>query len=301
MIWAAGEEGMTGKIIRGIAGFYYVHDRVSRVYACKARGIFRNRKIKPLVGDDVEFEITHEADGEGNIVDILPRKNSLIRPAVANIDQVLLVFAAADPEPNLNLLDRFLVTLKAQGVPVVLCFNKTDLVSASALEELAGIYRGAGYPVLTANAAAGEGLSQIRAVLSGKTTALAGPSGVGKSTLTNLIQPEAGMETGTVSEKIRRGRHTTRHSELFFAGDGTFLMDTPGFSTVFVEGPEPERLQDCFPEFGPYLADCRFLGCVHIGERDCGVKTALAAGKIAPSRYENYKLIYEDLKNQRRY
>lgn len=292
---------MTGKIIKGIAGFYYVHDRVSKIYACKARGIFRNRKIKPLVGDDVTFEITHEADQEGNIVDILPRNNSLIRPAVANVDQAMLVFAAADPEPNLNLLDRFLVTLELQKVPVILCFNKIDLVPRERVEELSAIYRGAGYEVHEINARDGISVGEIREILRGKTTALAGPSGVGKSTLTNLIQPDAGMETGAVSEKIRRGRHTTRHSELFFVEKDTFVMDTPGFSTVFVEHLEPERLQDYFPEFEPYLPDCRFLGCVHVGERECGVKTALAEGKIVESRYENYRLIYEELKNQRRY
>lgn len=292
---------MTGKIIKGIAGFYYVHDGVSRVYECKAKGIFRNRKIKPLVGDDVEFSVLDEKEQTGNIIDILQRKNELIRPAVANIDQALIVFALADPEPNLNLLDRFLITMESQGVPVVICFNKKDLVTEERALELQSIYEKAGYEVRLTQAKAGIGMDGIRGLLRGKTTALAGPSGVGKSSITNEIQPEAAMETGEVSEKIRRGRHTTRHSELFFVEPGTFVMDTPGFSTVFVENMKPEELSSCFPEFEEFVPECRFLGCAHVGERECGVKDAVRAGKISGSRYENYRLIYEELKNKRRY
>lgn len=292
---------MTGKIIKGIAGFYYVHDGVSRVYECKAKGIFRNRKVKPLVGDDVEFDVLDEKEQTGNIVDILERKNELIRPAVANIDQALIVFALADPEPNLNLLDRFLITMEAQGVPAVICFNKADLVSEEQSERLRSVYEKAGYEVRLVQAKEGIGMDEIRSLLKGKTTALAGPSGVGKSSITNEIQPEAAMETGAVSEKIRRGRHTTRHSELFFVESGTFVMDTPGFSTVYVENMKPEELAFCFPEFEEYVPECRFLGCVHVGERECGVKDAVKAGKISKERYENYRLIYEELKNKRRY
>ena len=171
---------MTGKIIKGIAGFYYVHDGVSKVYECKAKGVFRNRKIKPLVGDNVEFDVLSEEQSLGNIVEILPRENSLIRPAVANIDQAMIVFAVADPEPNLNLLDRFLVTMEAQNVPVVICFNKTDLGKEGEAERLAGIYRDAGYDVHLSCALAGEGIEAIHDLLRGKTTALAGPSGVGE-------------------------------------------------------------------------------------------------------------------------
>ncbi|MCI8455462.1 MAG: ribosome small subunit-dependent GTPase A [Lachnospiraceae bacterium] len=292
---------MRGKIVKGIAGFYYVHDEISRVYACRARGVFRNRKIKPLVGDDVEFEILDEAEGTGNVAEVLERKNALIRPAVANIDQAMLVFAAADPVPNLNLLDRFLVSMEAQKIPAVICFNKKELVSDEEAVRLSDIYRRAGYEVHLSSALHGDGICELRSLLRGKTTALAGPSGVGKSTLTNLLQPEAGMETGAISEKIRRGRHTTRHSELFFVERETFLMDTPGFSTVFVQNLEPEELGACFPEFAGYTRGCRFLGCVHMGERECGVKAAAAGGEIPASRYENYRLIYEELKEMRRY
>ena len=238
---------MTGKIIKGIAGFYYVHDGVSKVYECKAKGVFRNRKIKPLVGDNVEFDVLSEEECLGNIVEILQRENSLIRPAVANIDQAMIVFAVADPEPNLNLLDRFLVTMEAQDVPVVICFNKTDLGKEGEADRLAEIYRNAGYEVHLSCALEGDGIEAIHDLLRGKTTALAGPSGVGKSSLTNRIQPEAEMETGAVSEKIRRGRHTTRHSELFFVEKETFVMDTPGFSSIFVDDMKPEELKDYFP------------------------------------------------------
>lgn len=292
---------MTGKIIKGIAGFYYVHDGISRVYECKAKGIFRNRKIRPLVGDNVEFSILDEKEQTGNIIDILQRENELIRPAVANIDQALIVFAMADPDPNLNLLDRFLITMEAQGVPVVICFNKTDLVPEEQAGKLRSIYENAGYEVRLTQAKAGIGIDEIRGLLKGKTTAFAGPSGVGKSSITNEIQPEAAMETGAVSEKIRRGRHTTRHSELFFVEPGTFVMDTPGFSTVYVENMKPEDLSSCFPEFEAYVPECRFLGCAHVGERECGVKDAVKAGMIPSVRYENYRLIYEELKSKRRY
>ena len=292
---------MTGKIIKGIAGFYYVHDGVSNVYECKAKGIFRNKKIKPLVGDNVEFDILDEQELTGNIVDIVKRDNELIRPAVANIDQAMIVFAVTDPEPNLNLLDRFLVAMEAQDIPVVICFNKKDLATKEEAQKLVSIYEAAGYEVHLTNAKSGEGIDEIREILRGKTTALAGPSGVGKSSITNEIQPEAEMETGSISEKIKRGKHTTRHSELFFVEKETFVMDTPGFSSMFVENMKPEELQNYFPEFDDFIPDCRFLGCVHVGDRECGVKDAVKEGKIAASRYDNYRLIYEELKNKRRY
>ena len=290
---------MTGKIIKGVGGFYYVHDRVSKVYECRARGVFRNLGIKPLVGDDVEIEIL--SGTEGNVTKILPRKNALIRPAVANIDQAMVVFAAADPKPNRNLLDRFLVTMGYQGVPVVLCINKAHLDQEEQARKLAEIYEKAGYEVLLISALHDEDLEQVRSRLHGKTTALAGPSGVGKSTLTNRIQPEASMETGAVSEKIRRGRHTTRHSELFFVAPDTFLMDTPGFSSIFVDDMELGELAALFPEFESFVPQCRFLGCAHVGERECGIKDAVSRGEIDKERYENYRLIYEELKNKRRY
>ena len=292
---------MTGKIIKGIAGFYYVHDGKDRVYECKAKGIFRNKKIKPLVGDNVEFSVLDEAGGEGNIDAILPRSNALVRPAVANIDQALVVFALTHPSPNLNLLDRFLVMMEIQQVPVIICFNKMDLGDDGLMETYRSIYEAAGYEVKFISAIDETGVEEVRKILRGKTSVLAGPSGVGKSSLTNCIQPQAAMETGDISRKIERGRHTTRHSELFYVEENTYMMDTPGFSSMFIDCLEPGELKDYFPEFGPYEEECKFLGCVHVGERVCGVKEALKRGELSRSRYDNYILMYEDLKNKRRY
>lgn len=292
---------MTGKIIKGIAGFYYVHGKDHIVYECKAKGIFRNKKVKPLVGDQVEITILGQEPPEGNIDEILPRKNTLIRPAVANIDQALLMFAVADPEPNLNLLDRFLVMMEKSRIPVTLLFNKTDLADTKTRERYLKIYEPSGYPVMFLSTYKGNGVEKLQQYLKGKTTALAGPSGVGKSSLTNLLMPEANMETGAISEKIRRGKHTTRHSELFCLGQDTYLMDTPGFSSIFVEDMEPGDLKEYFPEFRPFEDGCRFLSCDHMGEKTCGIKDAARAGSISKSRYRNYRLFYEELKDKRRY
>lgn len=292
---------MEGKIIKGIAGFYYVHDGHSEIYECKAKGIFRNRNIKPLVGDDVEFTVLDEKEKTGNIDAILPRKNRLIRPAVSNVDQAVVVFAVTEPMPNLNLLDRFLVMMERQEIPVIICFNKIDLSGEAEIERLKSIYGPPGYPLHFISTYEASGLEELHRLIAGKTTVLAGPSGVGKSSITNYLQPEARMETGVVSEKIKRGKHTTRHSELFFVEEGTYMMDTPGFSSMYIEDLEPNELKDYFPEFSAYEDECRFLGCIHVGEKVCGVKTAVAEGKIDRSRYDNYLLLYQELKDKRRY
>lgn len=292
---------MTGKIIKGIAGFYYVHNGKDRIYECKAKGVFRNKKIKPLVGDNVEFDLLDETEGEGNINAILPRTNALVRPAVANIDQALVVFALTHPAPNLNLLDRYLVMMEMQQVPVIICFNKSDLGDEPLMDTYRLIYEAAGYEVRFISTIDESGLEDVRKILRGKTSVLAGPSGVGKSSLTNCIQPQAAMETGDISRKIERGKHTTRHSELFYVEENTYMMDTPGFSSMFTPDLEAGELKEYFPEFARYEDGCRFLGCVHVGEKVCGVKEALKEGALSKSRYDNYLLMYEELKNKRRY
>ncbi len=292
---------MTGKILKGIAGFYYVHGIDGNLYECRAKGIFRNKKVKPLVGDNVEFSILDKVEKKGNVDQIFPRKNALVRPAVANVDQALVLFSITQPDPNLNLLDRFLVMMEVQEVPVKICFNKIDLIGRKEMEALRDIYERAGYPLYFISACDNRGIEEIQNLVQGKTTVLAGPSGVGKSSLTNLLCPQAEMETGSISEKIQRGKHTTRHSELFDMGASTYMLDTPGFSSMYMEDLDCLSLKDCFPEFERYEEGCKFLGCVHIGETTCGVKTAVEEREISPSRYENYRLLYQELKEKRRY
>ncbi len=292
---------MQGKIIKGIAGFYYVHDGHSRTYECRAKGIFRNQNIKPLVGDNVVFDVLDEGEQTGNIREILPRTNELIRPAVANVDQTLVIFASKEPEPNYPLLDRFLVMMEERGVPCIICFSKSDLTGEKEEEERLERYRVSGYPLLSISSKEGRGIDAVRRLLRGKTTVLAGPSGVGKSTLLNLLVPGAQMETGSVSEKIGRGRHTTRHAEVFLVEDETFLIDTPGFSSVYLPLMEASDLWMYFPEFEPFQGKCRFLGCVHMEEPDCAVKEAVEKGLVPRERYLSYRSLYEELKTQRRY
>ena len=291
---------MQGKIIKGIAGFYDVAAG-NTIYRCRAKGIFRNQKVKPLVGDWVEIEILDEKDREGNLTGILPRTNELIRPAVANVDQAIVVFAAKNPKPNYNLLDRFLMTMEKQGIPVIVCFNKKDLVKEKELAQLQSIYEQCGHQVIFISAREGNGIDEIRDLIRGKTTVLAGPSGVGKSSLMNQLNPDANMEVGAVSRKIQRGRHTTRHSELIMIEEGTFVLDTPGFSSLFIDRFEEDEVKDYFQEFAPYAEQCRFQGCSHTHEPDCGVKKALEEGRISRIRYENYVNIYQELKEKRKW
>lgn len=293
---------MKGKIIKGIAGFYYVHTpEMNSVYECKAKGIFRNQNIKPLVGDDVEIDTEDQPEGKGTIVRILPRHNELIRPAVANVDQAMIIFAAAEPDPNLNLLDRFLIMMQKQKVYTLVCFNKMDIVSEEEISLLRETYLRCGCEVIFTSMLQKEGISILHEKMKGKTTVLAGPSGVGKSTFINLVQPAANMETGVVSEKIKRGKHTTRHSELIYIEEETYIMDTPGFSSLYIDEIEKEELKDYFVEFHDYDQECRFIGCNHLNEPGCAVKEALLEKKISKLRYENYVTLYEELKNQKRY
>ena len=292
---------MQGKIVKGISGFYYVHVVGTGIYECKAKGVFRNRKVKPLVGDNVEIVVLDEEKHLGNVEEILPRKNELIRPAVSNIDMALVIFAAAKPDPNFNLLDRFLCMMEYQKVPVTICFNKCDLVSEEEKENLQKIYAPAGYDILFTSVKTGENIDRLKALLAEKTTTVAGPSGVGKSSLGNELQTDVRMQTGAISDKIGRGKHTTRHSEIISIGQDTYIMDTPGFSSMDLPGFEKEDLWTCYPEFVPYEPECRFIGCSHIGEPDCGVKNALAEGKISRVRYDNYVMLYDEMKNIRKY
>lgn len=292
---------MQGKIIKGIAGFYYVHTPGFGVYECKAKGIFRNKKIKPLIGDNVVIEVLDENFKKGNIMEIGNRKNQLVRPAVSNVDQALVIFAAAKPEPNLNLLDRFLIVMNKQKVNTIVCFNKNDIVSEKEETLLADAYNKGNYHVVFTSVPQEKGIDRIRELLRDKTTVLAGPSGVGKSSLINLLIPEALMEIGTLSAKIDRGKHTTRHSELFCMEGSTYIMDTPGFSSLSIEDIEKEELKEYFPEFQRYVDYCRFGGCMHINEPNCAVKEALSEDKISKIRYDNYILLYEELKDKKKY
>ena len=292
---------MQGKIIKGIAGFYYVNVVESGVYECKAKGVFRKEKIKPLVGDNVRIEILDEENKTGNIVEIFPRKNELIRPAVANIDQALVVFAVTKPTPHFNLLDRFLVMMERKEIPVVLCFNKKDIATSPEIAELEAIYEKCGYPIVFTSALEQENIEEIRRLLLKKTTAIAGPSGVGKSSLINLLQNQVQMETGTISRKIERGKHTTRHSELIAVDADSYIMDTPGFSSLYVNDFEKEELKYYFREFASYEGQCRFQGCDHVHEPGCAVKEALEEGKIHPIQYKNYLEMYTELKEKKRY
>ena len=249
----------------------------------------------------MEISVLDQEKRTGNVDQILPRKNELIRPAVANVDQALVVFAVSAPKPNLNLLDRFLISMRQQQVPVMICFNKADLVGENELKKLADTYADCGCEVLFVSVLERKGLETIAERLTGCTTVVAGPSGVGKSSLTNYLQPDAGMQVGEISRKIDRGKHTTRHTELIWIGKDTYFLDTPGFSSLYLQNLEREDLKEYFPEFWPYEDHCRFQGCMHISEPDCAVKEALDKGEISRVRYENYLLLSEELKNKKRY
>ena len=292
---------MQGKIIKGIAGFYYIYAENDEVYECKAKGIFRKDNRKPLVGDNVEIEVLDEQEKEASVTAILPRKNSLIRPAVANVDQAFVIFAMENPKPNFMLLDRFLIMMEKENVPAVICFNKKDLATEEELEFLYETYKSCGYQVILSSTFNGEGLEEIREILKGKTTVVAGPSGVGKSSITNALQENVQMETGEISKKLKRGKHTTRHSQVIPVGKDTYLMDTPGFSSLYLTDIEEQELKDYFPEFREYEDQCRFQGCRHIHEPGCAVKEALNNHKISSLRYEDYLGLHEEIKEKRRF
>ena len=291
---------MHGRIIKCIAGFYYVYADDGNTYECKAKGIFRKDRLKPMVGDEVTADILDENEHTGNITGILPRRNILIRPAAANVDQALIVFALTHPEPNYTMLDKLLLQFSIQNVRAVIVFNKEDLVKDSDKEKVSGIYGKSGVDLLFTCATKNQGIDELRSVLRGRLSCVAGPSGVGKSSLINCLQNEVKAETGDISRKAERGKHTTRHSEIIPISDDTFIMDTPGFSSFDVLIDDPETLKDHYEEFISYTG-CRFQPCSHTHEPDCMVKEAVERGQISRERYDNYMLIYSELKNLRRY
>ena len=288
------DQELIGKIIRGVGGFYYVATPDATIYECKAKGIFRKDDIKPLVGDDVRLSILDTDAMLGNIDDILPRKNELTRPAVANVDQAIVVFSLKSPKPNRGLLDRFLLMMDRENVPVWLCLTKTDLVGEDEVEEMASAYERCTLGVLPVSNLDGSGIRAVRGAMKGKTTVLAGPSGVGKSSLVSHICPDIHPEVGSVSKKTQRGKHTTRHSELFQMDEGTFLCDTPGFSALSVPEMLPEELAAYMPEFDEFLGKCRFQMCTHIHEPDCAVREAVGV-TIDEARYASYAQMFEEL------
>lgn len=291
---------MQGKIIKGIAGFYYVHVSGGETYECKAKGGFRNRNIKPLVGDNVEIDIVDDEKLLGNIVEIFPRSSQMIRPAVANVDQALLVFAISAPAPNLRLLDSFLVMMEGYELPTLICFNKIDEAEQPEFERLSKIYEKSGCKVIFTSTVTGEGLEELKDMLKGHTTALAGPSGVGKSSILNALIGDSYMQTGSISDKIGRGRHTTRHSEVFVLDDSSYILDTPGFTSLAVMVDDKSKLRFYIPEFDEYEGECRFAGCVHVNEPGCAVKNAVSEGMINQLRYESYVDMYHELENIRK-
>ncbi|MCR5526451.1 MAG: ribosome small subunit-dependent GTPase A [Lachnospiraceae bacterium] len=293
---------MQGRILKGIAGFYYVKTADSaQVYECKARGIFRKRQSKPLVGDFVEIEVIDEEKAKGNITELLPRTNELVRPAVANVDQAMVIFALKRPDPVLTLLDTYLVRMRMAGIKTVLVFNKVDLVSEEEADSYKKIYENADCEIIFTSSKADIGLDKVKEALKGKVTTVAGPSGAGKSTLINTLCGKEVMETGDVSEKIGRGKQTTRHTELVAIDEDSYIMDTPGFSSLDLPDMEKEELEKFYPEFDKYRDLCYFSRCSHIHEPKCAVLNALNQNDINSKRYDTYLYLYQDLASRRKY
>ena len=278
--------------MKALSGFYYVADG-DNIVTCKPRGRFRRQGDVPVVGDEVEYSLSGAQPTQGTLEKILPRKNCLIRPAVANLDALVILVSGAIPVTEPFLIDRMTVIAERQNILPILCVNKTDLDPA---RELLEIYRGVGYPVVSTSAATGEGIEALQKLIAGKTVAFTGNSGVGKSAVLSRLCPSLTLQTGEVSEKLGRGRHTTRHIELFSVGSGTLAADTPGFSSFDLEMMDripKQELAELFPEFRQYIGCCRFQDCSHRSEPDCAVLSALRDGKISPSRHQSYRKLYE--------
>ena len=282
-----------GQIIKALSGFYYVRSAEGALTECRARGIFRKEHISPLVGDFVEFSVER---GKGMIESILPRKNSFVRPAVSNLDALVILASGANPVTDPFLIDRVSAIAGNQNVPVLVCVNKIDLNDG---EKLIGIYRHAGFDVFPTSAETGAGVDALMQAIEGKTVAFTGNSGVGKSSILNTMDAEFSVATGVVSDKLGRGRHTTRHVELYRLPNGASVIDTPGFSSFDTDQMElilKENLQYAFPDFAPFLGKCRYNDCAHLHEPDCAVLQALKDGQIEPSRHASYARLYESAK-----
>ncbi|MBO6133141.1 MAG: ribosome small subunit-dependent GTPase A [Lachnospiraceae bacterium] len=295
---------MRGRIIKALSGFYYVRPEGEEgLYKCRARGIFRLHELSPYVGDYCDFEVTHEGDREGNVLSIEDRRNQLFRPTVSNVDQALLVFALRTPDPVLGLLDRFLIAMRRSAVPVILNFNKSDLSDGQDISRFSRIYKDADVEMNFTSVVEEKGLDRLKSLLKGRTTVLAGPSGAGKSSLLNLLCGGDFMETQAVSRKIGRGKQTTRHIEMVRLSltekDPGYIIDTPGFSSLFSPDFGSEKLQYYYPEFDSYRGDCYFQPCTHIHEPDCAVKRAAENDLIPDERYESYKEVFNSMISRR--
>ena len=286
---------MQGIIFKGIGGFYYVKT-ADGIIECRARGIFRKENITPLVGDSVKIKLSNEKTGI--IWEILSRNNALIRPPVANVSQAAVVFSTENPRPNLTVIDKFIAVCEYNKLDILICINKIDLCGGEDYEK---IYKDAGFDVITLSAAENKNIDILCEKLKDKITVFAGNSGVGKSSLLNAVLGKEIFETGEVSEKVDRGRHTTRHSELLPLPFGGFIIDTPGFSSFDISQIPYSELFRCFREFDGVTEQCRFLDCSHTVEKDCGILDALKNGKISKSRHNNYVLLYNELKNSKRW
>lgn len=276
---------MTGRIIKGVAGLYFVSTS-NGIYECIARGLFRQKKITPLVGDYVDI-LPDEEKKTGYLQEIHERKNELIRPRVANIDLAVIVFAALNPAINLELLDSFLISAQMQKVDVLICINKIDIARDNVGEAVEKAYSPAGYRVVCASALKGTGVNELYKCIEGKVSILAGPSGVGKTSLANAVAPGLSLQTGGLSLKIQRGKHTTRHAELIAVGENTHIVDSPGFTSLDISKIPKNELKNYYPEFVKYAGDCFYGDCIHVSEHDCAVK-AQVGKSIDEGRYERY-------------
>ena len=288
---------MRGLVVKGIGGFYFVETEEG-LFRAKARGKFKKDKSIIFVGDEVELVISDKEDDDSWITDIYPRKNCFKRPPISNVDNLVVVFSVTNPEPNLRVIDKLLVMAERNDVRPIICINKEDLDDGESLARYKEIYQGI-YPVCVTDALTGDGFGELDDLIRGGKTALAGPSGVGKSTITNHLVPDAEMETGSLNLKTQRGRHTTRHVEIF-RHDSGFLYDTPGFTSLDVDGVTESELSSYFPEMRGINADCRFLDCMHINEPDCAVLEAVRDGRISESRYNSYLEILNEIKERKR-